>query len=227
VLTRIMTCQIKDLAHDDISPEMTLDELERLRKVNIGLPIYYTGITIPDNFIRFDGSFISFTDWPEFKEKYDSNGFKDMVISLSSSTDNLSKYRGKFRLSTDKSGLYTPCITKEFLRACASSSEPGIYQDGAMKNIYGSFTMLVGSAYGGFDSAYAFTDTTGVFSTVQRTQNSFLTGGWDGSSNKNYKLVFDASKYVNTDTEFRPDSIRYPVIGYLGFSTKQISKGRL
>lgn len=193
---------------------------EILRKLAIGRPVYHTSTTLPANHAWCDGSFISFSSHVEFKEKYNTGGFDGMVLPYNASSTIIANNLGKFRLDAKTpTGLYLPTLSDAFIRSWSSSlntRDAGSNQLGAMQNLYGTFSIPVGSNSGGFDSFYPLSNLSGVFSGETRSNKSFIGGGWDGGTNKTYKAVFNASNSVNTSTEFRPPNTSYPMIIYLG-----------
>lgn len=50
-------------------------ELERLRLLKIGCPMYWRSTTLPEGFAWVNGDLVLFEDWPEFAAVYNAGGF--------------------------------------------------------------------------------------------------------------------------------------------------------
>lgn len=186
-----------------------MSDVNYLRKLSIGRPVHHTSSTLPEDHAWCDGSFISFTNRPELKEKYESNGFSGMILPWNASPSDIASNRGKFR--PDKAtptGLYLPSDGGKFYRSWNSSMlvdsvNAGTYNSAGLPNITGDVTGIEMNANGAFaivndNVQYAGGDTIGA------------------------TAIFDASRsnpiYGNSTTVM-PESINIPVIVYLGKTT--------
>jgi len=194
--------------------------LDSLRMLQIGVPRVHRSTILPPRHVWVNGDFISFAGNSEFYNVYINGGFNGLLLPHNASQTTRAANKGMFRPnSANPSGLYLPVLGNEFIRCWVDglARTAGSTQLGAMKNLYGTFGLTVGTTNNGIKSMYAFDELSGVFNALTRSQASFIGGGWDGlTSNKRYKAVFDASTQVEVDTEFRPGNTILPVIMYIG-----------
>ena len=181
-------------------------ELERLRLLKIGCPMYWRSTTLPEGFAWVNGDLILFEDRPEFEEVYLAGGFEGMLLEANATSEQIAANLGKFRKHPNGLGLYLPSCGDQFFRAwTAGSRAAGSAQGDAMRRITGLIgqfrwpTLITGNllAQSGTGS-----DATAV------TEDSVIkTSG---------TLTFDSGNVVTTATENRPVNVALPVILYLG-----------
>lgn len=202
----------------DLTNKVTL--LDSLRMLQIGVPRIHRSTILPARHVWVNGDFIPFEGNSEFYNVYINGGFNGLLLPHNASQTTRAANKGMFRPnSATPTGLYLPVLGNEFIRCWVNglSRTAGSTQLGAMKNLYGTFGLTVGTTNNGIKSMYAFDELSGVFNALTRSQASFIGGGWDGlTSNKRYKAVFDASTQVEVDTEFRPGNTMLPVFMYIG-----------
>ena len=181
-------------------------ELERLRLLKIGCPMYWRSTTLPEGFAWVNGDLILFEDRPEFEEVYLAGGFEGMLLEANATSEQIAANLGKFRKHPNGLGLYLPSCGEQFFRAWTGGSRAaGSAQGDAMRRITGLIgqfrwpTLITGNllAQSGTGS-----DATAV------TEDSVIkTSG---------TLTFDSGNVVTTATENRPVNVALPVILYLG-----------
>ena len=184
-------------------------ELERLRLLKIGCPMYWRSTTLPENFAWVNGDLILFEDRPEFEEVYLAGGFEGMLLEANATSEQIAANLGKFRNHPNGLGLYLPSCGEQFFRGWTQGAgrEAGSWESDAIRNI-------MGSASNGERTAFlsAVTMTSGAL-TKGTPRNNALQPIAD---NAGYDLAFDASRVVLTAAENRPMNIAVPVILYLG-----------
>ena len=181
-------------------------ELERLRLLKIGCPMYWRSTTLPEGFAWVNGDLVLFEDRPEFEEVYLAGGFEGMLLEANATSEQIAANLGKFRKHPNGLGLYLPSCGEQFFRAWTGGSRAaGSAQGDAMRRITGLIgqfrwpTLITGNllAQSGTGS-----DATAV------TEDSVIkTSG---------TLTFDSGNVVTTATENRPVNVALPVILYLG-----------
>ena len=197
--TQVLTAILQIIARQS-------SELERLRLLKIGCPMYWRSTTLPENFAWVNGDLILFEDRPEFKEVYLAGGFEGMLLEANATSEQIAANLGKFRKHPNGLGLYLPSCGEQFFRAWTGGSRAaGSAQGDAMRRITGLIgqfrwpTLITGNllAQSGTGS-----DATAV------TEDSVIkTSG---------TLTFDSGNVVTTATENRPVNVALPVILYLG-----------
>ena len=198
--TQVLTAILQIIARQS-------SELERLRLLKIGCPMYWRSTTLPENFAWVNGDLVLFEDWPEFAAVYNAGGFSGMVLPYNADSATIAANLGKFRPNAaNPTGLYLPSCGEQFFRAWTGGSRAaGSAQGDAMRRITGLIgqfrwpTLIMGNllAQSGTGS-----DATAV------TEDSVIkTSG---------TLTFDSGNVVTTATENRPVNVALPVILYLG-----------
>ena len=199
--TQVLTAILQIIARQS-------SELERLRLLKIGCPMYWRSTTLPENFAWVNGDLILFEDRPEFKEVYLAGGFEGMLLEANATSEQIAANLGKFRKHPNGLGLYLPSCGEQFFRAWTleAGREAGSYQGDAIRNLNGS----VGNTLRGG----VITDT-GVFVSHQAT---YVIRAQDGGALPIYVEGFNfyAAEQVSTAPENRPANVAVPVILYLG-----------
>ena len=184
-------------------------ELERLRLLKIGCPMYWRSTTLPEGFAWVNGDLVLFEDWPEFAAVYNAGGFSGMVLPYDADSATIAANLGKFRPNAaNPTGLYLPSCGEQFFRAWTleAGREAGSYQGDAIRNLNGSVGNTLRSE--------VITDT-GVFVSHQAT---YAMRAQDGGALPIYIEGFNfyAAEQVSTAPENRPTNVAVPVILYLG-----------
>ena len=178
-------------------------ELERLRLLKIGCPMYWRSTTLPECFTWVNGDLVLFEDWPEFAAVYNAGGFSGMVLPYNADSATIAANLGKFRPNAaNPTGLYLPSCGEQFFRAWVGGSrEAGSYQGDAIRTIEAWWDSPAYTSVGG-GCAYNGNYSSGCYQTV------------DGAAY--HTFGFDVSKTVPTAVENRPINVALPVILYLG-----------
>ena len=108
--TQVLTAILQIIARQS-------SELERLRLLKIGCPMYWRSTTLPENFAWVNGDLILFEDRPEFKEVYLAGGFEGMLLEANATSGQIAANLGKFRKHPNGLGLYLPSCGEQFFRA--------------------------------------------------------------------------------------------------------------
>jgi hypothetical protein len=108
--TQVLTAILQIIARQS-------SELERLRLLKIGCPMYWRSTTLPENFAWVNGDLILFEDRPEFKEVYLAGGFEGMLLEANATSEQIAANLGKFRKHPNGLGLYLPSCGEQFFRA--------------------------------------------------------------------------------------------------------------
>ena len=204
--TQVLTAILQIIARQS-------SELERLRLLKIGCPMYWRSTTLPENFAWVNGDLILFEDRPEFEEVYLAGGFEGMLLEANATSEQIAANLGKFRKHPNGLGLYLPSCGEQFFRACTGSGNAGGYNAPGIPNITGAWSgwniMSIegGGPSGAFQSHW---EPNGTVALETKTA-----GVWDN-------LIIDASNsnpvYGSSQTVM-PASIDVPCIIYLGIST--------
>lgn len=112
-------------------------ELERLRLLKIGCPMYWRSTTLPENFAWVNGDLVLFEDWPEFAAVYNAGGFSGMVLPYDADSATIAANLGKFRPNAaNPTGLYLPSCGEQFFRAWTGGGgrEAGSWQSDALQS---------------------------------------------------------------------------------------------
>ena len=107
--TQVLTAILQIIARQS-------SELERLRLLKIGCPMYWRSTTLPENFAWVNGDLILFEDRPEFKEVYLAGGFEGMLLEANATSEQIAANLGKFRKHPNGLGLYLPSCGEQFFR---------------------------------------------------------------------------------------------------------------
>ena len=178
------------------------EEQEALRLSMIGVPRYWRSTNLPANHCWANGDFVSFADWPELKEVYDSGGFQGMLMAWNADEETQAANLGMWRPDAAKpTGLFTPNLSGQFFRNWALGGDEGAGQwhRDEIRNITGTV-----------DTGTGIFDATGAFSVVESGKEHTSAGSY----NSDFK--FDASFVVPTGPQNVPQHVWQPAILYLG-----------
>ena len=205
--TQVLTAILQIIARQS-------SELERLRLLKIGCPMYWRSTTLPENFAWVNGDLILFEDRPEFEEVYLAGGFEGMLLEANATSEQIAANLGKFRKHPNGLGLYLPSCGEQFFRGWAQGTgNAGGYNAPGLPNVVGewsNFNTPIMSIPASLPSgAIRLSNSVNV--------NSVLTIGgtgyvWDGMSLEASRSNFI---YGGSDTVM-PASVNLPVILYLG-----------
>ena len=183
-------------------------ELERLRLLKIGCPMYWRSTTLPEGFAWVNGDLVLFEDRPEFEEVYLAGGFEGMLLEANATSEQIAANLGKFRKHPNGLGLYLPSCGEQFFRAWTGGAgrEAGGWQEDTMRNITGRIVNVV----------QGLTD-----NTVQRAEGAFYPSGagavgYRGEDLSIRHVHLDTSLVVPTGPENVPPHVWQPVAIYLG-----------
>ena len=178
-------------------------ELERLRLLKIGCPMYWRSTTLPEGFAWVNGDLVLFEDWPEFAAVYNAGGFSGMVLPYNADSATIAANLGKFRPNAaNPTGLYLPSCGEQFFRGWTGGSRTaGSAQEDAIRNIAGKLGETIHTEL--FDGAFYIGSTTGT--------RSYPEGG----DTAGFPFL-DASRVVPTANENRPANVALPVALYIG-----------
>ena len=205
--TQVLTAILQIIARQS-------SELERLRLLKIGCPMYWRSTTLPEGFAWVNGDLVLFEDRPEFEEVYLAGGFEGMLLEANATSGQIAANLGKFRKHPNGLGLYLPSCGEQFFRAWGQGiGKAGGYNTPGVPNILGSWSgwNIMSIAQGGANGVFqAHWEPNGTVALETKTA-----GVWDN-------LIIDASNsnpvYGSSQTVM-PASIDVPCIIYLGLST--------
>ena len=187
-------------------------ELERLRLLKIGCPMYWRSTTLPEGFAWVNGDLILFEDRPEFEEVYLAGGFEGMLLEANATSEQIAANLGKFRKHPNGLGLYLPSCGEQFFRGWTGAGrEAGSWMTDTGRTIQGMVN---------YDHL-APMETSGVFSTAPGDGNGYnmsVTSPNYGPTN----FTIDAGLMWGSDhvgSAFAPEHVLLPVILYLGLHT--------
>ncbi|WP_370809238.1 hypothetical protein [Bilophila wadsworthia] len=198
--TQVLTAILQIIARQS-------SELERLRLLKIGCPMYWRSTTLPEGFAWVNGDLVLFEDRPEFEEVYLAGGFEGMLLEANATSGQIAANLGKFRKHPNGLGLYLPSCGEQFFRAWTGGGgrEAGEWQADAIRNIIGQLVSI-------WSYQDALPGGTGALSWTTSGE-----GGFTANSKSTMQgITFDASRIVPTATENRPVNVAIPVILYLG-----------
>ena len=205
--TQVLTAILQIIARQS-------SELERLRLLKIGCPMYWRSTTLPENFAWVNGDLIFFEDRPEFEEVYLAGGFEGMLLEANATSEQIAANLGKFRKHPNGLGLYLPSCGEQFFRAWGQGAgNAGGYNAPGLPEIEGAWSgwnimsIAGGGPSGAFQANWAPNGVVAVETKVA--------GVWDS-------LDIDASRsnpLYGSSTTVMPESINLPVILYLGLTT--------
>ena len=178
-------------------------ELERLRLLKIGCPMYWRSTTLPEGFAWVNGDLVLFEDRPEFEEVYLAGGFEGMLLEANATSEQIAANLGKFRKHPNGLGLYLPSCGEQFFRAWTQglTREAGTTQGDAIREIWAAWDSPAYTSVAG-GAAYHDNDSSGCYQTV------------DGSGFHTFGVR--VSLTVPTAAENRPVNVALPVVLYLG-----------
>ena len=188
-------------------------ELERLRLLKIGCPMYWRSTTLPEGFAWVNGDLVLFEDRPEFEEVYLAGGFEGMLLEANATSGQIAANLGKFRKHPNGLGLYLPSCGEQFFRAWTSGAgrEAGSYQGDAIREITGQTSLSrMGSLRVGDNPA------SGALALRVDPLLGLLGTNGDTSFNMYGELSISAARVVPTADENRPANVALPVALYLG-----------
>ncbi len=189
-------------------------ELERLRLLKIGCPMYWRSTTLPEGFAWVNGDLVLFEDWPEFAAVYNAGGFSGMVLPYNADSATIAANLGKFRPNAaNPTGLYLPSCGEQFFRAWTGGWRgAGSSQSDAMQNITGAIWDFPVTA------PMTFLATSGAFTRPGSTESALLQSLYSSMNEIGYGdgVTLDVSRVVRTSTENRPVNVAVPTMLYLG-----------
>lgn len=205
--TQVLTAILQIIARQS-------SELERLRLLKIGCPMYWRSTTLPENFAWVNGDLILFGDRPEFEEVYLAGGFKGMLLEANATSKQIAANLGKFRKHPNGLGLYLPSCGEQFFRAWTGggSRKAGSWQTDTGRELIGDQTFTAAASGWTAAGSGAFGESDLKFYTMS------ITGG---ASSQTGAYGFKASRVwgEHAASEFTPVHIRIPTILYLGLHT--------
>jgi hypothetical protein len=176
---------------------------------DVGLLKPWESTVLPPNCCWPNGDFISFSDWPEMKWKYDNGFFAGKLLAYNASQSTIAANLGCWRPdAANPTGLYTPNVGDQFFRnwVAGLTSSAGSWHRGEIPNITGDITMSV-TFVGGTLPNDVF------YLTNINYQN---VGG--NTSQTRQRAYMDLSRQVPTGPVNVPPYIMEPLIIYLGMS---------
>ena len=186
-------------------------ELERLRLLKIGCPMYWRSTTLPENFAWVNGDLILFEDRPEFEEVYLAGGFEGMLLEANATSEQIAANLGKFRKHPNGLGLYLPSCGEQFFRGWTGAGEAGKYNAPGLPDIIGKYGQVFARpavAEGPFAGSGIIAEN--------------LQGGTDSAIDYLVTVGFRASAANPTygaSATVMPSSINLPIILYMGIAT--------
>ena len=178
-------------------------ELERLRLLKIGCPMYWRSTTLPEGFAWVNGDLVLFEDWPEFAAVYNAGGFSGMVLPYNADSATIAANLGKFRPNAaNPTGLYLPSCGEQFFRAWTSGTgrEAGSWHRDEIRNIIGEGTVAILDGW------------SGVLRRNPGGSIDLSQGDYHGFGT----FSLDSSRVVPTGPENVPVHVLQPVFIYLG-----------
>lgn len=199
--TQVLTAILQIIARQS-------SELERLRLLKIGCPMYWRSTTLPENFAWVNGDLILFEDRPEFEEVYLAGGFEGMLLEANATSEQIAANLGKFRKHPNGLGLYLPSCGEQFFRAWTlGAGESGRCNAPGLPELLGGF-----SAYT-FDAGMPWQAITSVDSGM----NALTTGSSGGTRYNAFTFRASLSNTIyGASPTVMPASVNLPVILYLG-----------
>lgn len=206
--TQVLTAILQIIARQS-------SELERLRLLKIGCPMYWRSTTLPEGFAWVNGDLVLFEDRPEFEEVYLAGGFEGMLLEANATSGQIAANLGKFRKHPNGLGLYLPSCGEQFFRGWTlGAGEAGV-------NVVDTGRTLTASWTTGWAQSFIPTVYTGgaVYAETSTATQASVTA--TDPVIQPFHVVFDAARVwgEHAATEFSPAHVRLPVILYLGLST--------
>ena len=183
--------------------DATVTELDFLRKLSIGRPVWHTSTTLPDRHMWVNGDLIDFDAHPEFGEKFEAGGFAGLVMPWDADAEYQAAHLGQFRPnSANPSAVFSPLHGGQFFRnwALGQGADAGAWGRDEIRNITGQL---------GVDSFNA--SNSGAFSSSNGAQRTC-----SGGTGNPDCTIFNASNIVPTGPMNVPQHIWQPVALYLG-----------
>ena len=183
-------------------------ELERLRLLKIGCPMYWRSTTLPEGFAWVNGDLVLFEDRPEFEEVYLAGGFEGMLLEANATSEQIAANLGKFRKHPNGLGLYLPSCGEQFFRAWVQggSAQAGAWQEDTVREVYGSMSGRNSWIYVEGKGALATTGSTDYFLAQISPGGNGVFSGFD----------FRLSRSIPTGPITALPHVWQPVILYLG-----------
>lgn len=183
-------------------------ELERLRLLKIGCPMYWRSTTLPEGFAWVNGDLVLFEDRPEFEEVYLAGGFEGMLLEANATSGQIAANLGKFRKHPNGLGLYLPSCGEQFFRGWGQggSAQAGAWQEDTVREVYGSMSGRNSWIYVEGKGALATTGSTDYFLAQISPGGNGVFSGFD----------FRLSRSIPTGPITAPPHVWQPVILYLG-----------
>ena len=204
--TQVLTAILQIIARQS-------SELERLRLLKIGCPMYWRSTTLPENFAWVNGDLIFFEDRPEFEEVYLAGGFEGMLLEANATSEQIAANLGKFRKHPNGLGLYLPSCGEQFFRAWGQGAgNAGGYNAPGLPEIEGAWSGWNIMSIAGGENAGAFQSHWEAAGSIASATKE--AGVWD-------RLLIKASRsnpLYGSSTTVMPASVNLPVILYLGIS---------
>lgn len=218
--TQVLTAILQIIARQS-------SELERLRLLKIGCPMYWRSTTLPEGFAWVNGDLVLFEDWPEFAAVYNAGGFSGMVLPYNADSATIAANLGKFRPNAaNPTGLYLPSCGEQFFRAWTGGGDglAGIYNAPGLPEIGGHFAPRVLVQGGLTNAGVALEHLSGVFhdgrpdttetAPILATEGTYQVPAWNIKMlASRYNPIYSASDTV------MPESVNLPVCLYLGLHT--------
>lgn len=203
--TQVLTAILQIIARQS-------SELERLRLLKIGCPMYWRSTTLPENFAWVNGDLILFEDRPEFEEVYLAGGFEGMLLEANATSEQIAANLGKFRKHPNGLGLYLPSCGEQFFRGWTGAGSAGEYNAPGLPEIEGAWSGWNIMSIAGGENAGAFQSHWEAAGSIASATKE--AGVWD-------RLLIKASRsnpLYGSSTTVMPASVNLPVILYLGIS---------
>ncbi len=203
--TQVLTAILQIIARQS-------SELERLRLLKIGCPMYWRSTTLPENFAWVNGDLILFEDRPEFEEVYLAGGFEGMLLEANATSEQIAANLGKFRKHPNGLGLYLPSCGEQFFRAWTGGGgrEAGSWQGDAVQP---GFTQLLGRQAGtGGGCIGPVSASGGVTLTTKDTAIQY--GLVSEVSELAVQYTWKSTQRIAAETH--PVNVAFPVCLYLG-----------
>lgn len=203
--TQVLTAILQIIARQS-------SELERLRLLKIGCPMYWRSTTLPENFAWVNGDLILFEDRPEFEEVYLAGGFEGMLLEANATSEQIAANLGKFRKHPNGLGLYLPSCGDQFFRAWTGGGgrEAGSWQGDAVQP---GFTQLLGRQAGtGGGCIGPVSASGGVTLTTKDTAIQY--GLVSEVSELAVQYTWKSTQRIAAETH--PVNVAFPVCLYLG-----------
>ena len=197
--TQVLTAILQIIARQS-------SELERLRLLKIGCPMYWRSTTLPEGFAWVNGDLVLFEDRPEFEEVYLAGGFEGMLLEANATSEQIAANLGKFRKHPNGLGLYLPSCGEQFFRAWTGTGEAGSWQSDAVREVYGSIDGR---------NSWHYVQGTGPFA-IKGVVNYYLAQLVEGGDGTFAGLDFRLSRSVPTGPVTVPPHVWQPIILYLG-----------